>query len=116
MLRHPDWSGAVIGYYDKDGKPIDFIQYARLMENGEYRRVALTDVGNGFFVSTVWFGLDYSYGGPPLVFETMVFHQLGETDPEFDDYQRRYSTLEEALKGHAETVELTRTKALGTGT
>ena len=61
--------------------------------------VAKTDVGVSgakVHVSTVWLGLDHSYdGGPPLIFETMVFG--GGLDLEME----RYSTEAEALAGHA---------------
>ncbi len=51
-------------------------------------------------VSTVFLGLDHSYGsGPPLLFETMVFD--GELDQECD----RYTTWEQAEKGHKKMVE-----------
>jgi hypothetical protein len=55
-------------------------------------------------VSTVWLGLDQSLGlgGPPLIYETMVFgsalHEHGE----------RYATEQEARAGHARWVELVR--------
>jgi hypothetical protein len=53
-------------------------------------------------VSTVFLGLDHSFGmgGPPLLFETMIFG--GKSDGE----QWRYSTWEEAEKGHDEVVAL----------
>jgi len=48
-------------------------------------------------VSTVWLGLDHGYGGgPPLIFETMVFGGAHDED------QWRYPTEVEALAGHAE--------------
>lgn len=51
-------------------------------------------------VSTVFLGLDHQYGdGPPLLFETMVFG--GPLDHEMN----RYSTWNEAEKGHQEMVE-----------
>lgn len=46
-------------------------------------------------ISTVFLGLDHSHGGQvPILFETMVF------GGEFDQYQDRYATIEEAIKGH----------------
>jgi hypothetical protein len=51
-------------------------------------------------VSTVFLGLDHNWGGgPPLVFETMLF-----TDDERDQSLWRYSTWDEAVAGHAEVV------------
>jgi len=61
-------------------------------------RVAETTLPNGRWVSTVWLGLDHSFGsGPPLIFETMVFQNrsdMGDLDCE------RYSTEAEAIAGH----------------
>lgn len=66
------------------------------------RRVAYTELGHGFNVSTVFLGLDHSFGsGPPLLFETMGFNDYGDTSDIFD----RYSTWEEAECGHIDAVE-----------
>ena len=70
-------------------------------EDIENRIVAKTDVSFfGFFplhVSTVFLMIDHSFnlGGPPKVFETMIFKEDGT-----DDYQQRYSTWDEAVAGH----------------
>ncbi len=49
-------------------------------------------------ISTVFLGVDYQFGsGPPLLFETMT--SIGE---EVDT--QRYSTWDEAVKGHEATV------------
>jgi hypothetical protein len=56
---------------------------------------------SGADVSTVFLGLDHSFGhGPPLLFETMIF------GGERDQYQERYSTLQDAMDGHDRAVEL----------
>jgi len=55
-------------------------------------------------VSTVFLGMDHSWGdGPPLIFETMVFG--GPLDGE----QERYPTTDEAIAGHAAMCERVRT-------
>lgn len=56
------------------------------------------------WVSTVFLGLDHNFSmrGEPLIFETMVFRSrenLGEID------MARYSTWEEAEKGHKRMVK-----------
>lgn len=52
-------------------------------------------VVEGSRISTVFLGIDHSYlGGPPVLFETMVFG--GELDQE----QERYCTWDEAFAGH----------------
>jgi hypothetical protein len=59
------------------------------------RRVTKTSLPGGVEVSTVFLGIDHNWGGgEPLLFETMIFG--GELDQE----QWRYSTWEEAEKGH----------------
>lgn len=67
-------------------------------ESNEDRRVARESVP-GCEVSTVFLGLDRSFGGgPPMLFETMVFG--GPLDGE----QARYSTWDEAEAGHQAVV------------
>ena len=52
-------------------------------------------------VSTVFLGIDHSFGdGELLLFETMIF------GGEHDGDQWRYSTWEEAEKGHVEAVSI----------
>jgi len=90
-----------IGHYDKDGKAISMEQWAALIGDHDYSRVALTS-GCGRQVSTVWLGLDHSFGsgGPPIIFESMVFAVNGEDISGDEIDQVRYATLEEALEGH----------------
>ena len=90
-------------YYILDGhktkKTDDLKEWAECHGNIETRRVAKTEK-NGVRVSTVFLGIDHSWGeGPPLLFETMVFG--GEHDLEME----RYTTWEEAEAGHKEMCE-----------
>lgn len=81
-------------------KPVDLMTWARWFEsNRDTRHVAVTDHPLGK-VSTVFLGLDHSFGarGAPLLFETMVFG--GAMDGEMD----RYATWDEAEAGHAAMV------------
>jgi hypothetical protein len=90
-------------WYDKEGRPIGMLEWGRLLEDAEYKRVDRTALGDGREVSTVWLGLDHAAlgrgQGTPVIFETMVFSR----DNESLDC-RRYSTLEEAKAGHAQVV------------
>lgn len=100
------------GYYDRDGQPITFMQWARLTGDPDAKRVGLTVVGP-YIVSTVWLGIDHSYSasGPPVLFETMVFPSDGWDEGRLGralDYQERYCTLAQARQGHEETVTLVR--------
>src|SRR3990167_7234062 len=49
--------------FDKQGKPLTLKEWAKLLENSEYKRVAETTLPNGKWVSTVWMGLDHNFGG-----------------------------------------------------
>jgi hypothetical protein len=85
----------------------DLFAWADWMETAD-RQIAL-DKFEGFIVSTVFLGLDHSFDitDVPVLFETMVFfedknHPLYE---EWDLYQERYATWDEAEKGHAGIAE-----------
>lgn len=83
--------------YGRDGSPLPLSEWGRLFE--EHRPVAEETVGR-YRVSTVWLGIDHSFGsGPPLIFETMVFRNTYN-----DVYCNRYSTEQEAIEGHAHVV------------
>jgi hypothetical protein len=87
------------GYYDRKGSLMTVAEFCAAIARREYQRVAETTLTNGLWVSTVWLGLDHSFGfGPPLIFETMVFpsrENMSELDCD------RYSTEFEARLGHA---------------
>jgi len=105
--RLPTRKDEVRDKYILDGRnPIpcaDFMTRARWFETSD-RRVAKSDFGD-VRVSTVFVGLDRSFGdGPPLLFETMIFG--GPFDQ--DKYQERCSTWEEAEAQHAKAVEVAR--------
>lgn len=93
-----------IRYYRRDGSPIGLFEWARLLENVEYVRIAKTELKN-VLVSTVWLGLDHSFSfdhtPKPVIFETMVFPH-GSLTPL---YCERYSTEAEAIVGHEMTVD-----------
>ena len=89
-------------YYDREGLEISQEVYLHYKEDrdGDYTRVALTNITDDIHVSTVWLGSDCNYSGlgPPITFETMVF---GLPDEDFNsEVQLRYSTEEEARHGH----------------
>ena len=91
------------GQYILDGhNPVrcdDLIQWGRWFETGD-RKVARFEFPNGVVVSTVFLGLDHSFGGDtPILFQTMVF------GGEHDQAQERYATWDEAEAGHLEMIE-----------
>lgn len=91
----------VLGKYvlDASGQPQrvdDLMEWARWFEEiGEGRVVARTELPDEVIVSTVFLGMDHQWGGgPPLLFETMVFKGR------WDESQWRWPTREAALAGH----------------
>lgn len=75
------------------------------MKKNDTKHVAQTTIDNKW-ISTVWLGLNYRYDDekdlPPLVFETMI---LDTKTDEWEDYQKRYSTWEEAELGHERAIQ-----------
>lgn len=90
-------------YWMLEGKTVvdapDMLTWAKWFGKSD-RNVAHTPLANGYRVSTVFLGIDHNFCDiePPLIFETMTF-------PSDDrQLQQRYSTWDEAEKGHAEVV------------
>lgn len=89
---------------DRDGNPLTDDWWtadgSRKYRWATQQRVAATVVGE-YRVSTVWLsGIDHNhYGGAPLLFETMV--SGGEWDMELI----RYSTEEQAMRGHLDVLD-----------
>ncbi len=95
-------------YYDKYGKPLKLLEWAKLLEKPGYKRIDHTKLWWGGFVSTIWLGVNHGWGsGPPLCFETMVFGWRKWNSPSFhsDFDQVRYSDLAEARNGHIAMVK-----------
>lgn len=90
-------------YYDRQGRPIHSLEWTSKFEDLAYKRVLYTKTPHGYkWVSTVWLGLDHSFGGDePLIFETMVFRRKDFTDLEMD----RYTTEQQAIEGHWRLVQ-----------
>lgn len=102
-------------WYDKQGNKIpELLEWAKLFEDREYKIVQQDTTADGkYFVSTVWLGLNHEWdeNKPPLIFETMVFGAKKKGDRLGRDVdQVRYSTLEQAIKGHAEMMNKWRGK------
>lgn len=88
---------------DESGNPVpakSLAEWGEWFETaGEKRVVDRTETLNGR-VSTVFLGLDHSYGeGPPLLYETMVF------DGPIHEETERYSTRQQAEAGHLAMVK-----------
>lgn len=88
-------------WYHRDGTLSENPVYTWDPADPDCHRVAATQV-NGVRISTVFLGLDHSFGGgPPVLFETMIFGARGR----WEEFQTRYCTEAEALAGHAMYVE-----------
>lgn len=91
---------------------VDLMTWARWYEGDgasmDHRRVAFTELAPGIEVSTVFLGIDHSFGfgDRPLLFESMAFTDYG------GDQCDRYATWEEAEAGHARMVEEVRAALL----
>lgn len=90
-----------MSYYDRAGQRITQNEWLELFSQGN--RVALDVFPNGAQVSTVWLGLDHSFGGKePLCWETMIFHLPGQEC----ELQWRYTSEQDALKSHRILVDV----------
>lgn len=93
---------------DAEHRPVpehDLLVWGCWIEKRENCVVEQTNVGEHMWVSTVFLGLDHSFGapGPPILFETMIF--CGD---ESEDMWR-YSTWDDAVTGHAMAVKKAKT-------
>lgn len=91
-------------------KKAELLEWAKWSGQVDVRKIKFDSFENGtgkINVSTVFLGLDHNFddNGPPLVFETMIFGGI------HDQYQDRYSTIEEALAGHETAVQLVQNKS-----
>jgi hypothetical protein len=88
----------------------DVVDWA--MTFGDDRHVAGDEIG-GAFVSTTFLGLDHNHAAiihgdadaPPILFETMIF----PTD-QWDRYQTRCATWDQAINMHNSAVAMVRAK------
>jgi hypothetical protein len=83
---------------DVDGEPTpcaDVLAWAQWYQSDDLRRqIASTEIGS-CRVSTVFLGINHSFGaGQPVLWETMIFGGLRDTDGE------RYTSADAARVGH----------------
>lgn len=82
----------------------DLLKWAQWYETHE-RHIVFDKLPDGVKVSTVFLGIDHNFGldGPPVLWETMIFG-----GPQ-DQYQERYTSKSEAIKGHLHALRLAET-------
>ncbi len=95
---------------DARGEPrleTDPYAWARWFEKAD-RHVG-NDMVGGMHVPTVFLGVDHGFGrsGPPVLWETIIFYA-----PDGSDHCERYTSKEDAQRGHLEAIE-TATQLLG---
>jgi hypothetical protein len=100
-------TGKYIMTKEKEIKPATLHEWGCWLESDEgreIRQVRSSHIGD-HHVSTVFMGLDHSFGsGPPLLFETMIF--TASKKSKLDHYQTRSATWESALGHHAAACDL----------
>lgn len=86
----------------REHEEVDLITWAKWFDVRENRKIAYSSSSEGWAVSTVFLGIDHSFGeGPELLYETMVF----DSGTELDEDPIRYSTYDAAEKGHEEVLK-----------
>jgi hypothetical protein len=104
-----DKVGSRLGYYvmSKTGRTrrVKLMAWSKWFEKNYLKRQIARDEFPGGVVSTVFLGIDHGFGGPPQLFETMIFTHKKKAP--LNNYSRRYSTIEQARKGHAVVVAMT---------
>lgn len=97
------------GHYilrDKLPTEVDVLEYWRWRQENKHKdpyRIARDELADGRVVSTVFLGCnvsEYRVDQPPIWFETAVIKPDGVHEDE-----TRYSTYDEAIAGHAETLK-----------
>lgn len=98
-------SGTYILRKRKKAIKVPLEDWARWMESirGTSKKFVAKKTIKGKRVSTVFLGLDHAWmeGQKPQIFETMVFEGEGYSEI----YMRRYSTYNEAKKGHRKAIK-----------
>lgn len=98
MSERPQW------YKLQDDAPVPVPpdEWSAWFETHTKDRIVRQETIDDVSISTVFLGIDHSFGigDEPLIFETMIF------GGEHDNYQERYATREQALAGHERAVAL----------
>jgi len=95
---------------DEDNNPIEcsMREYTKWLDKNPTKKAVRQEEIGKSYVSTVFLGLDHGYKqGIPVLYETMIF------GGKHDQYQERYTSLEDAVKGHKVAVELVKKDRYG---
>lgn len=100
-MYDPFWDEPRGYYYDVQGNPMSLRDWAASFEHDRHIRESTV---RGLWVSTIWTGIHMDFlGGPPRVFETMVFD--GSPGRPVGRYGGRWAGLRGAEIGHEKVIE-----------
>lgn len=88
---------------DRNNKPIksNTYEFDKWSNKNPTKRIVKQEYIEDIYISTVFLGLDHSYNSTiPILWETMIF------GGKHDQYQVRYSSYKDALKGHQIALNL----------
>jgi len=88
---------------DENYKPIpaSIAEYQTWTEEDPGNKIVKQENIKNVLISTVFLGLDHAYASKePILWETMIF------EGKYDQYQKRYKSYEDAVKGHAHALSL----------
>ena len=89
--------------------PVSLMEWARWLDKNPMLRAVHQETVGEHFISTVFLGIDHSFGvGKPLWFETMVFCE-GHENCELHEDMDRYNNWAQAEKGHKKMVKKVKT-------
>lgn len=96
-----DQRDPVTKFFDRKGEKISTLEWAMKYEDFSYRQVARDNLPNGFVISTIWVGFDFTedHTVPPLIFETMI------KKPDGKRTHIKYSEEQDAEYGHRAAVQ-----------
>jgi hypothetical protein len=83
-------------------RKVDLMTWAKWLEEHRAEKIVKQEDVGGFWVSTVFLGLDHNWGdGPPILFETMVFPRNAAGGAVMDEqWCERCCTYDEAETMH----------------
>jgi ABC-type uncharacterized transport system YnjBCD substrate-binding protein len=92
-------------YYilDENNKPVPSTieKYCEWIEENPTKKALKQEAIGDTYISTVFLGLDQAWNSNiPVLWETMIF------GGDHDQYQERYTSVEDAIKGHEYAVSL----------
>ena len=91
-------------FYDREGKPIPTLEWARLYEDYGYRFLAKDQIEPDYVLTTIWEGVNHSVldEGPGPLFVTGLLREDGDELTLLHEW--RWETDSEATAGHTDLL------------